>query len=121
MNDIGRKIRQLREERQMTQDELAKAVGYKSRASINKIELQRDIPLKKLVPIANALGVSPYEIMGWDEDEMDDTDKEFFNAIKKMRAQEKVKDFIEEEADIIVAYRNADDLTKQMVKKILGV
>lgn len=67
MNDIGKKIRTLREERGMTQEELAKKVGYKSRVSINKIELQRDIPIKKLVPIANALGVSPEYLMGWEE------------------------------------------------------
>lgn len=54
MHNIGLLIKQKREELGLTQDELAKKVGYKSRASINKIELQRDIPIKKLKPIVNA-------------------------------------------------------------------
>lgn len=69
MKDIGRKIRQLREEQGMTQEELAHKVGYKSRVSINKIELQRDVPLKKLSPIAEALGVTPSSLAGWDDEE----------------------------------------------------
>lgn len=69
MKDIGKKIRELRESQGMTQEELAHKVGYKSRVSINKIELQRDLPIKKIVPIANALGISPNVLMGWEEDE----------------------------------------------------
>lgn len=69
MGDIGNKIRLLRESKGMTQEELAHKVGYKSRASINKIELQRDIPLKKLAPIAAALGISPSELAGWEKEE----------------------------------------------------
>ena len=36
---IGQRIRLRREELNMSQDELAKRIGYKSRSSINKIEL----------------------------------------------------------------------------------
>ncbi len=53
----------------MTQEELAHKCGYKSRVSINKIELERDVPIKKLIPIAEALGVTPQELMGWDDDD----------------------------------------------------
>lgn len=67
MNDIGKRIRDLRESLGMTQEELAHKVGYKSRVSINKIELQRDIPIKKVVPIAKALDVDPSVLMGWDD------------------------------------------------------
>ena len=67
MSDIGKKIRELREAQGLTQEELAHMVGYKSRVSINKIELQRDIPIKKVVPIANALGVEVSELIGWDD------------------------------------------------------
>lgn len=68
MGDIGKKIRELREAQGMTQEELAHKVGYKSRVSINKIELQRDIPLKKASAIATALGITPAELVGWDEE-----------------------------------------------------
>lgn len=39
---IGERIRNRRIELNMTQEELAKKAGYKSRSSINKIELSRD-------------------------------------------------------------------------------
>ena len=39
MLEIGDRIRIRREELKISQDELAKRIGYKSRSSINKIEL----------------------------------------------------------------------------------
>ena len=56
--NVGDRIRQRRIALNMTQDELARKVGYKTRASINNIELKRDIPMKKLKPIADALEIS---------------------------------------------------------------
>ena len=38
---IGQRIRKRREELNMSQDELARLMGYKSRSSINKIELEK--------------------------------------------------------------------------------
>ena len=57
MHNVGQIIKQKREELGLTQEQLAQMVGYKSRVSINKIELQRDVPVKKLKPIADALGI----------------------------------------------------------------
>lgn len=37
---IGQRIRTKREERGLTQDELAKMLGYKYRSSVNKIETE---------------------------------------------------------------------------------
>lgn len=65
--DIGERIRQRRIDLNMTQDELAKKVGYKSRSSIQKIESARDLPLKKVNAMAKALGCKPAYLMGWDE------------------------------------------------------
>ena len=62
---IGQRIKSRREQLGMSQDELAKKVGYASRSSINKIELSRDLPLKKVDLIARALETSPSYIMGW--------------------------------------------------------
>ncbi len=65
--DIGQRIRQRREALEMTQDELAKKVGYKSRSSINKIEADgRGLPQTKITKFAEALGTSPMWLMGWD-------------------------------------------------------
>ena len=50
----------------MSQEELAKACGFQSRSSINKIELgQRGLPLRKVKLIADALKTTPAELMGW--------------------------------------------------------
>lgn len=52
----------------MSQDELAKKLGYKSRSSINKIELGKsDITQHKVVAFANALQTTPAYLMGWDD------------------------------------------------------
>lgn len=68
MLELYKNIKRIREEKGMSQEELAKLVGFKSRSSINKIEMGvNDITQSKLVAIANALGVSPGELMGSDE------------------------------------------------------
>lgn len=67
MDNIGQRIREIRESKGMTQEQLAHLVGYKSRVSINKIELKRDLPFNKLVPIARALEVEPDYLIGWSD------------------------------------------------------
>lgn len=62
---IGERIKNRREELGLTQEELAKKCGYKSRSSINKIELSRELPLKKVSLMADALDCSPSYLMGW--------------------------------------------------------
>ena len=64
---IGERIKQRRTELNMSQDELAKKVGYKSRSSIQKIECARSLPLPKVEKMAYALDVSPSYLMGWQE------------------------------------------------------
>lgn len=64
---VGERIKQRRLELNLSQDELAKKVGYKSRSSINKIELARDLPLRKVELMARALDTTPGYLMGWDE------------------------------------------------------
>lgn len=65
---IGQRIKERREELDMTQDELAKRLGYKSRSSINKIELDiYNLKQSKIKAIADALQTTPGYIMGWDE------------------------------------------------------
>lgn len=66
---IGQRIKERRIELGYTQESLAKKVGYKSRSSINKIELSRELPLSKIELMAKALETSPGSLMGWDEEE----------------------------------------------------
>lgn len=68
MTTIGDRIKSRRLELNMSQDELARLVGYKSRSSINKIESDgRLLPQRKIMEIANALNTTPAYIMGWEE------------------------------------------------------
>ena len=62
------RIRARREELGITQDELAKRLGYKSRSTIAKIESgENDIPQSKIEAFADALSVTTAYLMGWDD------------------------------------------------------
>lgn len=66
---MGDRIRKARLEKGLSQAELAELLGYKSRSSINKIEVEgRDIPRSSIVKFAQVLGVTPSYLMGWEEE-----------------------------------------------------
>lgn len=68
--EIGDRIKLRREELGMSQEELAKKVGYKSRSSVNKIETDgRGLPQKKIAAFAKVLSTTPSYLMGWEESE----------------------------------------------------
>ena len=89
---IGERIKQKRLEMGYSQDELAKRAGYKSRSSINKIELSRDLPLNKVELVARALECTPSYLMGWEE--------------------------IEENANLDIALSNMDKRIKEYALKL---
>ena len=90
---IGERIKERRQELGLSQDELAKKVGYKSRSSINKLELSRELPSRKITLMAKALDTTEAYLMGWDD--LEDT-------------------------IVLELYRNADDMTKEAVKRLLA-
>ena len=60
---FGQNLKRLRLERGLSQDELAKALGYTNRSSINKIEVGRSsVPTEKITRLAQILNVSPLEL-----------------------------------------------------------
>lgn len=68
MTVLYERIRQRRQELNISQDELAQRLGYKSRSSINKIEKgENDIPQSKIIKFASALNTTPEFLMGWKE------------------------------------------------------
>jgi transcriptional regulator with XRE-family HTH domain len=68
-NGIGKNIADRRKELGLTQEELATRLGYKSKSTINKIELGiNDIPQTKIVKFAEALHTSPSVLMGWEKE-----------------------------------------------------
>ena len=61
---IGDKIKQLRTEREWSQEQVAKMLGYKSRSTINKIELGiNELTQSKIVAFANLFGVEPWQLL----------------------------------------------------------
>jgi transcriptional regulator with XRE-family HTH domain len=66
---IGINIRKQREKLGLTQEELAKRLGYKSKSTINKIEMGiNDISQSKIKAFAEALDTSIAYLMDWHDD-----------------------------------------------------
>lgn len=68
MSDIYQRIKLRREELGLSQEALAKRMGYKSKSSINKIEMGiNDIPQSKVLAFARALNTTTAYLMGDDD------------------------------------------------------
>lgn len=66
--ELYQRIKLRRIELNMSQEELAFKLGYKSRSSINKIEMgDNDIPQSKILAFANALDTTPSYLLGIEE------------------------------------------------------
>ena len=104
LKELGQRIKVRRVELNMTQEVLAKKVGYTSRSSINKIELGGvDLTQSKLIAIANALDISPITLMGYRE------------ATAKTG-----NDFTAHEKELIEAYREHPEI-QMAIDDILGI
>jgi len=69
LKEMGKRIKDARTSSGLTQEELAQKVGYKSRTSINKIELGKtDISQSQVLKMAKVLGCSPAWLTGWEND-----------------------------------------------------
>lgn len=67
---LGERIKKLRLEAGLTQEELAKEIGYSTKTSISKIENDvLDINQSTIVALARALKTTPSVLMGWTETE----------------------------------------------------
>ena len=68
MSTVGNNIMTMRKRLGLTQEELAQKMGYKSKSTINKIELGiNDIPQSKIAKFSEVLGTTPAFLMGWEE------------------------------------------------------
>lgn len=72
--EIGKKIKQLREDKRITQTELANAIKS-TKQTIFKYEngIITNIPMDKLITIASVLGCSPSYLLGWSETDKDNS------------------------------------------------
>lgn len=82
---IGNRIQVRREELGLSQEELARKLGYKSRASISNIENdRRALRQKSIKAIADALQTTPSYIMGWEEEKSSENDDKLKSAVIEM-------------------------------------
>lgn len=97
MTGIGERIKQRRIELGLTQEELAQKMGYKSKSTINKIELGiNDVNQSKIVQFARVLDSSVSYLMGWDDEPFpsgkdhvfEDKDRQtIVNLLRKMNGE----------------------------------
>lgn len=93
--EMGQRIRQLRENLNMSQQELATRAGYKSRSSINKIELgKNDLSQSKIKEIASALNTTHQYLMDGTDSLTFQTPNEVGARIREAR---EAKDMSQEE------------------------
>jgi len=85
MTGIGNKIMARRKELNMTQEELAKKMGYKSKSTINKIENgTNDIPQSKIAKFAKVLNTSIAYLMEWEEEIEKKSDEKIVESANKL-------------------------------------
>ena len=76
---LGEKVKLKREELNLSQEELAEKMNYKSKTSIHKIEQGiTDLPLSKVKELAAVLNTTPAYLMGW-ENKKEKEEKSNFN------------------------------------------
>ncbi len=106
------RIRQLRIQAGLSQEDLARAMGYKDRSMITKIESGKvDISQKKIFAFARALNTTPGYLMGWTD--------ESGNADTSSNQSADLGAIQLDEADIIKTYRSLPAPGKQYVQQQL--
>lgn len=82
MNTIGERIREAREAKGMSQEDLALACGYKTRSTISKIEKgSRSFKLSVGKKIAKALNVDPDYLIFGDTEDVKDEIRDLFDQL----------------------------------------
>jgi len=94
MCSFGERVRKIRLQRGMSQQELAEAAGFKSKSTINKIELdKRTTKIDSAQKIARALNVDPDYLVFGDEEDKKAEIEELFNKLSSDQ-QESVLAFL---------------------------
>lgn len=96
----GNRIKKLREELNLTQDELAKLLNT-TKQTISKYEkgIVTNIPSDRIEELAKILHSTPEYILGWNNN-----DKLTVYGLEK---------------DLVISYRKADELDKAIVRRTL--
>lgn len=128
MSTLGDNILYMRKQLGLTQEELAQRVGYKSKSSINKIELGlNDIPRSKVAKFAEALGTTPARLLGYSLTIGERTNQSIAHSIQHHREEAKLsrKQFADllgvDEAVVVDLESGENALKKEMLYKICDV
>lgn len=123
---VADRIKQRREELNLTQEELAARMGLKGKSSISKIESSGNaVTLKNISKCAQALNTTTNYLMGW-YDNPDDraiTKEELMDLGKPWIeiAKEVEKLYYSDRAlKIAQAFDGADEQTREMVERMLA-
>lgn len=112
---LYKNIKNRRQELGLSQEDLAKKVGYKDRTSIAKIEAGKvDLSQSKIIEFSNVLDISPSELMGWQKS------IESYNLFSQTPVP-KSDTYTDKEKEIIEKYRNVDDNVRFTVNIILDM
>lgn len=113
---IGKRIKQRRTELGLTQEELAKRLGNKSRASVCTVERDKeDLTATRIKQYAAALECSPGYLMGWEEYTPPAGTPTFTVS------RENLKGMIlsDEERDLIILLRNTTEEKRRLLMQLL--
>lgn len=107
---IGKRIKERRIALGMTQEELAKKMGYSTRQAISKVEKGDDnITSDRVKKFADALDVSVSYLMGWDEEQINAIEEERKDVVDYIVKQdEKLNEIFE----MNLSENNMDELIK---------
>lgn len=104
------RIKQLRIEKGLSQQELANLTGYQDRSSIAKIESGVvDLPQSKILLFANVLGVSPAALMGLADDA----------HVFAGKADQRTMELSSHEREVVIAYRSHPELQAAVDRVLL--
>lgn len=108
---VGERIRQRRKELNLTQEELASKMGYKSRTAISNVEKDlEDLTTARVRKFAQALDCEPGYLMGWSIPT--------FTPNDDSKLQNK-QSYSTEEQIVLECYRQLPDSEKAMVKRMI--
>ena len=108
MAKIGENIRRLREKCGYSQEELATRMGYKSKSTINKIELGiNDVAQSKVEKFAEVLGTKPSVLMGWVDEETSTKNHVLTNIVNQLRTDEELLKMVVQLSELNLEKRQA--------------
>lgn len=107
MLELYENIRALRVAKGLTQSQLAEKCGYSDKTMISKIEHgEIDLPISKIVTIANALDVPPNELLG-----------DGFILLDEVKPRN--HDYLKAYYDFFTKYYKLDKSTKDVIERLL--